>query len=104
MPLGEITFGQFLRGYVAMLVSVVGLALALERWAGIDGHRTIYVACGALFLLASTGRPRSLFAVIRHTGWFAAIESDRAMRLLLALLGTLLVGAGLFVAGAGQRP
>jgi hypothetical protein len=91
----QIRFGQFLAGYFASMIGVVGLALLLERLYHVEGIRTIFVGGGVLFLVASTGRPWFWYQVIRNTGWFGHIRNGTVMRTLLAVLGLLLVVVGM---------
>ena len=93
----QVSWSQFLRGYLALVLGVMALAIVLERWVGINPYRTAAVACGFLFCLAALGRPGRLYLVVRNTGWFAFIRDVQVMRLLLAALGLALVGAGLWL-------
>lgn len=90
----ELTVGTFVSIYVAILVVSVVSALVLKSKAGIPGERTILVVCGAVFLVAASGRPWWLYATVRRVHWFALIRSDRAMRVVLATLGTAVILAG----------
>jgi hypothetical protein len=91
----KLTVGTFVVVYLGTLVAAIALALALEALAGIPGRRTGLVFCGAVFLLAATGRPWWLYTTVRRVRWFALIESDRAMRILLAVVGSAVILAGI---------
>jgi len=91
----RLTWGQFVLGYFGIMIGLVGLAALLARIWQVDGDRSIICLGGAMFLLASTGRPRYLYTIIRNTGWFALIWNRKAMRGLLAFLGLVLLGVGL---------
>ncbi len=90
------TVPVFLSVYVGGLIAIVGAAIALEHLYGIKGERTILVLGGAFFLLGAWGRPWWIYASVRRMGWFAAIDSDAAMRTILTVLGGLLAAAGIF--------
>ncbi len=87
----------FLMVYVGTLMGGVGLALYLERAHNVPGHRVIFGFVGLLFLLASSGYPWWLYESIRRVGWFAAIESDKTMRMLLRVIGLAAFLSGLFI-------
>lgn|GEM_PF-1669311 len=91
----EISYPAFLVGYFVILIFIVTLSLALDRFMGVDWHRAVFVSCGLLFVAAALGWPRHLYLIVRNTGWFASIRSPLAMRWLLALLGIALTLAGL---------
>jgi hypothetical protein len=93
----HLTWSEFLRGYLALVIAVSGLAVLLERGAGLDPYRTGAVACGLMFCLAALGRPARLYLLVRNTCWFALIRDEQVMRLLLGVLGLALVGAGLLL-------
>ena len=96
----QLTWGQFLRGYFAVLAGVVALAILLERWSGTDPYRTAAVVCGLVFWFAALGRPARLYLIVRNTGWFALIRDDLVMRWLLGAIGVVGIVAGLFLPGA----
>jgi hypothetical protein len=87
----------FLIVYTAFVVLGVALPLGLDALYGISRTMVLLVYCGTTFLVTSLGRPWWLYATIRRMGWFSGIESDAAMRLVLALLGAALLLAGLFM-------
>jgi hypothetical protein len=93
----QLTWGQFLRGYLALLVTVIAFAILLERWSGTDPYRTTAVACGPAFCLAALGRPPRLYLIVRNTGWFALVRDELVMRLLLGVIGVVAVWAGMFL-------
>jgi predicted transporter len=89
---GDIDWSRFLLGYVAILAAILAAAFALHQWLGIQGERSIYRLVGLLFVIAAIGRPPYLYRVVRNTGWFSGIESDRMMRTVLLILAALLFG------------
>ena len=89
------TWPKFLLGYCVLLLGTVGIALWADGRFAVDGERVLLFEGAVLFLLAAAGWPRLLYQIVRNTGWFAAIESDRAMRTVLVILGL-----GLAIAGA----
>jgi len=91
---GKTTVGVFITVYVATLVTAVALALGLESLYDIQGEGTILVFCGAMFLLASTGKPWWLYETIRRVRWFAFIERDAVMRAVLAVIGAFCIAGG----------
>ncbi len=82
-----LTAGQFFAVYAATLLTVVFAAIWLENNYRIEGVRSIIGLTGILFLLASLKQPWWLFFTFRRLGWFAAIENERAMQLVLGCLG-----------------
>jgi hypothetical protein len=96
-PAGERSpnMAMFLGVYVGSLAVGIALAVILERQYGINAYRTILVYCGGFFLLGATGHPWWIFATLRRLGWFALIESDAAMRVVLGVLGTAVAAFGL---------
>jgi len=87
---------QFFAVYAGTLAAMVGTAIWLERSYGINGVRSIEGVGGILFILAALNKPWWLYYTFRRLGWFAAIESERAMRGVLAVLGAGLVLFALF--------
>ena len=85
----------FLGVYVGSLAVGIALALILERQYGINAFRSLLVYGGSFFLLGATGRPWWIFATLRRLGWFALIESDAAMQVVLGVLGAVLAAFGL---------
>jgi hypothetical protein len=79
-------WGKFARGYVVLLLGTVALAFMLERLTGFEGERIVIAECALLFAVAASGRPRSLYLLVRNIGWFSAVDRDRAMRMLLVVL------------------
>jgi hypothetical protein len=82
-----LTSGEFFAVYATTLLSVVFAAIWLESRYRIEGTRSIVGLSGILFLLAALKEPWWLFFTFRRLGWFAAIENETAMRLVLASLG-----------------
>jgi hypothetical protein len=93
----ELTVGTFVSVYVGILIVSVASAVALESRAGIPPQRTILVVCGAIFLVAASGRPWWLYATVRRVRWFALIRSDRTMRVVLAAVGTVVILAAILM-------
>lgn len=87
---------QFFAVYAGTLVIAVGTAIWLKRSYGIDGKRSIEGIGGFLFILAAFNKPWWLYYTFRRLGWFAAIESERAMRIVLGVLGAGLALLALF--------
>ncbi len=87
---GCLTWRQYLPAYFVLVVASVAGSIWAEERFGIDGERAILAEMALLFAVAATGRPRFLYLVVRNTGWFTAIETDRAMRGTLAVLAALL--------------
>lgn len=94
-----LTVWHFVGIYSSLVMGSVALSLWVERHYGIDGHRTILVCLGALFMLASTGRPWWLYGTVRRVGWFAAIDNEGWMRGLLFTIGALCVVIGYLANG-----
>ncbi len=93
---GKMTWRSFLLGYVAILACGVGGGLASELYLGVPADRFLFAFGGALFLIAAAGQSRSLYfyRLVRNVGWFAAIEDDRTMRIVLLVLAVaLFIGA-----------
>jgi hypothetical protein len=76
-------FGTFLKLYISILASVVLISALAERLFGVDALRVGGALFGVMFLLAAGGRPRLLYKVVRSTGWFALIDPDWLMRVVL---------------------
>jgi hypothetical protein len=62
----KLTVGTFVSVYVGILVVAVGSGLVLEERTGISADRTILAVCGAIFLVAASGRPWWLYATLRR--------------------------------------
>ncbi len=90
---GDMTWRRFLLGSSALFVGIFLIAIAADIWLQLDGPGVIIGECGVLFLLAAAGRPASLFAIVRNMDWFAAIEDDRVMKIILLVLGLALLGS-----------
>lgn len=91
-PLG---WKGFIGIYVAMLAIAIVSAIAFDAWFGIEPLRT-GLGIGALgYLLAATGRPWWLYYTLRRIRWFAFINTDRHMRILLVVLGLALAIAAI---------
>ena len=89
------TVPEFIAVYVGLLIVAAGTAIYVERSYGINYERSVAVVGGGIFLIASLGRPWWLFSTLRRLGWFAAIASDRTMKVVLASIGALLLVLGL---------
>ncbi len=83
----ELSLGELILGYLALLAGVIGMSIALESVTGVAGERWACILGGTLFIVASTNRWPYLFRLVRRFGWFAHIQEDGAMRLILAVLG-----------------
>jgi len=94
--LGDMTWPRFLFGWLAIIVTILGSAIAALVWFNVEGPAVIFGMFGALFVVASTQRPAALYSVVRNAGWFAAITNDRVMRLILLLLGLIFLGSSPF--------
>lgn len=81
----------FFAVYAGSLFLVVTIALWMHRTYHISDERAMEGVGGALFLLASSGRPWWLYYTFRRLGWFAAIESDATMRIVLGVIGAGLI-------------
>ena len=90
----RLTVPVFLGVYGGIMAVVGTLSVVLSRSLGIRIDRIICVSLGVIFLLASTGRPWWLYHAIRTVNWFAAVRSERAMRVLLTGLGVVLILGG----------
>ncbi len=75
------------------------LSVELERRYGLASPQVPLAYTGITFVVSSLGRPWWLYATIRRMGWFASIENDTHMRVLLALFGAVLLIAGLAADG-----
>ena len=82
-----LTGGQFFAVYVTTVLTIAFGAIWLESRYRIEGTRSIFGLGGILFLLAALKQPWWLFFTFRRLGWFAAIENERMMRVVLAFLG-----------------
>jgi hypothetical protein len=91
----RVTVSVFITVYVATLIVALALAIGLEALYGVSAYRTIVIFSGGMFLLASTGRPWWLYETIRRLRWFALIERDAVMRVILFLVGLFCGLAGL---------
>jgi hypothetical protein len=80
--------------YIGIMLLIVPASILLQARYGIPFPNTLFVSCGAVFLLGGAARPWWLFATLRRLGWFAAIEDDSLMRGLLATIGLVLVVVG----------
>ena len=78
---------HFAATYIGSLLGALGVALWLRAAYGMDGEYAMLGAVGGVFVLSALGWPWWLYETIRRVGWFAAIENDRAMRILLVVLG-----------------
>ena len=89
---GDMTWRRFLLGSSAMFVVVFLIAIGANAWLHFDGPGVAIGECGVLFLVAASGRPASIYMIVRNMDWFAAIQDDRVMRLVLLVLGLFLLG------------
>jgi hypothetical protein len=87
----ELSFGRFVLGYLVILAGVLGLTFAGEHYLHVGSTRLIFGLCGLLFLVAAGGWPAWVYQVVRRVRWFARIESDQTMRLVLVGLGSALI-------------
>ena len=92
----RLTWTQWLTGYTALVLTGLAAAFRLDRWAGLDPYRTIWILGGTLFCVLSSGRPLFWYTLVRSTGWFAGV-AERHMRPLLAGLGLILLAGGLLL-------
>jgi hypothetical protein len=93
-----VSFGTFLIVYLSSLVAGVALSLLTERLTGVNGLRVLGAYYGGAFFAGFLGKPRLWFMVLRSTGWFALIESELVIRLIM-LAGSV-VCFGLAVQGS----
>jgi hypothetical protein len=89
---GNMTWPRFLLGWLTLTVGILALAVAGEVWLHLDGPGVVFGACGVLFLVAASGRPASVYMIVRNMDWFAAIQDDRVMKVVLLCLGLALLG------------
>ena len=87
----EPSFIQFLGGYLLILASGIGSAIAAERYLGLDLYRAAFAWGGMLFLLAAATYPSWLYQIVRRVRWFGLIDSDGGMRAVLVVLGAILL-------------
>ena len=91
---GDMTWPRFLLGYFVIVLGSVSASIWAHKRFGVPGERVLLIVFAAVFLMAAAGRPAILYQIVRNTGWFAAIDSDRAMRsVLLVASGALAVAA-----------
>jgi hypothetical protein len=93
-----VSFGTFLTVYLSSLMMGVLLSVLVERLTGVDGLRVGGAYCGTAFFAGFLRKPRLWFMVLRSTGWFALIESELVIRLIM-LVGSV-VCFGLAVQGS----
>ena len=79
-------FTVFLAVYVGTMVLGASLSVLLERVLGLDLGRSLLGYATVVFALAALRRPEILFQVLRSTGWFVLIPSDKFMRVLLGIV------------------
>ncbi len=96
----ELTTRVFVLVYGGSLVIGTASAFAVQSAWGISPYRVMVAEGSLLFLGASLGRPWWLYETIRRLGWFGLIESDRAMRLVLLVLGLGLLTAAILAPDA----
>ena len=92
LPTAAQRVGAFFGGVAATLAVTV----LINRCFGVPAEPAYLGAWGALYVVASTGRPWSLFATVRKTAALGLVPSDRYARLILASVGLLLIGAALW--------
>jgi hypothetical protein len=88
----EMSFLEFLAGYLVTLGAMVGGGLFLESYFGWSPLRGLFLAGAILYLLAAALYPGWLFQVVRRVRWFGSIESDELIRALLIILGFAMLG------------
>lgn len=91
----HLSFGVFVVVYLGLVAAGIALPLMAEWLWGLDGDKGVLAYITILFALGAARTPRLLFQVIRSTGWFALIESDRFMQVLLGLLALIAAGGAL---------
>jgi hypothetical protein len=95
-PLGRApTLRRFLTVYIGSLLFVGVLAFGAAI-LGANWLRSAAFGVAIIFLLAAARRPWWLFATIRRVGWFSLIEEDRAISVVLAVLGSGVALFGIF--------
>ena len=80
--------------YLTLVVALVLVDRVIEQQYGFKRMPVILGELGVIYLIASSGRPWWLYATVRRLGWFRGVESDRAMRGILAVFGAVLVVIG----------
>jgi hypothetical protein len=71
-----------------ILLGVLLVAAAQFFWA-VDIDRGLGAYVGVTTGLGALGRPRPLFEMLRSVGWFAIIESDLVIRVILGVASLL---------------
>jgi hypothetical protein len=97
-------FRTFAAVYFGIIIGIPTIALVAASVVGSNWIRSLFVSFGALFVVAILGRPWWLYGTIRRTGWFALIQNERAMRLVLAVLGVSLASFGLLAPESALHP
>lgn len=92
----RLTFSMFLAVYVGILVAAwIVLVVSSTLWQ-VDREDAIAGYLAVVFALGAGRRPELLFQAMRSAGWFALIESDTLMQLLLGgaalLMGGVVLG------------
>ena len=91
-----LSFTTFLLWYAGLLAASFALAFTLPTLWPVDRESIFAGYMAGVFSLGALRRPEILFQVLRSTGWFALIESDRVMQFLLGavalLMGTAMIG------------
>ena len=77
--------------YLALIALLVLVEKFIERRYGLKSPLIMFGELGVVFLVASGGRPWWFYATVRGVGWFKGVESDRAMRRILAVFGAVLI-------------
>src|SRR6476469_268 len=82
-----LTASQFIAVHLGSLFVLVAAAFAIEYFYDVPWFLSMFALCGALFVVASFKRPWWWFYTMRRMGWFALIQNDRFMQVVLAALG-----------------
>lgn len=92
----KLSFTTFISWYAGLLVASFALAFTLPTLWPVDRESVFAGYMMGVFSLGALRRPEILFQILRSTGWFALIESDRVMQFLLGavalLMATALIG------------
>ena len=83
----RLTLWHFAATYVGVLAGAAVVALWLRARYAVEGESAMLGALGAVFVASALGWPWWLYETVRRVGWFAAVTNDRAMRVLLTVLG-----------------
>jgi len=78
---------QFFLIYLGSLFVLIAAAFYIENTLGVPWFISLIGLSGIAFLVASAKVPWWWFYTIRRLGWFAWIQNDRAMQVVLAIIG-----------------